>query len=215
MIDSLRFRSYEQDIEKFCGLLEPNPKAILLDLGCGKGAKTLRFSASVGTSKVVGLDIQNVKAPFWLTKGNIDLGLPFKSGSLDVVTSYHTIEHISNTDLFVTEVYRILKTGGYTTIATPNLASAQVILDLILNRQPGTLHVSDFFIPRGDPGNCWKESIGFLHRRLFTLEGISKLLTNYGFKIEYARGSGYGAYYLLGKLLRGRYAADIIVKARK
>lgn len=215
MLDSLRLRSYNKDIENFCRLLEPNSRAFLLDLGCGNGTQTLRFSTKVGTTKVVGLDIQTFKTPFWITRGNIDAGLPFKSDSFDIVTSYHVIEHVSNTDLFVKEVYRCLKPEGYAVVATPNLASGQIILDLILNRQPGILHVSDYFISRGDPGNCWKESIGYLHRRLFTLEGLCKLLTTYGFRIEYAKGSGYGPYQPIGKLLMGRYAVNLIVKARK
>ena len=45
---------------------------------------------------------------------DVDSGLPFEDGTFDVVTSYHLIEHVSDTDLLVKEIYRVLKPGGYT-----------------------------------------------------------------------------------------------------
>jgi SAM-dependent methyltransferase len=41
--------------------------------------------------------------------------------SFDTVVSFQVIEHIANDDLFVKEIYRVLKPGGKAIIATPNI----------------------------------------------------------------------------------------------
>lgn len=214
MFDGLRYKSYRKDIEKFCSLLEPNSEARLLDVGCGDGIKTWLFAKAARTNKVVGVDIKKQDVTFECVEADLENGITIGASLFDVVTSYHVIEHISRTDLLVQEIYRILRPGGYLVMATPNLASGRVILELLMNKQPNTAHVSDYFIIRGDPGGCWRKSIGYLHRRLFTIEGLVRLLTYYGFKIEATRGTGYGPL-PLSWLPRGLYAADIIVKARK
>jgi len=214
MLSKSRYNSYKRDIETFRNLLEVNLSAKLLDTGCGDGIKTQMFAKSIQADKVVGLDTKTFIVPFLFLKWDLGRDLPIKDNWFDVITSYHVIEHLSNTDLYMKELYRVLKPGGYLLIATPNLASGRVILELLLNKQPNTAHVSDLFILRGDPGECWRKSIGSLHKRLFTLEGLTKLLISYRFQVEYARGTGYGAFHL-DWLLRGLYAADIIVKARK
>ena len=53
------------------------------------------------------------------------------------------IGHISNTDAFVKEIYRVLGNGGYAVISTPNLAAVHTILTLMLGWQPLSAHVSD------------------------------------------------------------------------
>lgn len=214
MLDKIRYNSCKGDVQRFKYYLEFDPDASLLDIGCGDGLNTIRFARRIQTSKIVGIDIKNFRPSFPLLRANLEDGLPIADNKLDVVTSYHVIEHLSNTDSYVSEIFRILKPGGYMLIATPNLASGRVILELLFNKQPNITHVSDFFILRGDPGNCWKKSVGHLHRRIFTLEGLTKLLTYYGFKIEVTRGTGYG-FFPVDWLLRGLYASNLIVKARK
>lgn len=211
-IDNLSKKSNEADHKIFCSLLEYNPDAKFLDIGCGDGLYTRQSIESIGTSDVVGIDMKDWGVPFKLVKKNIEEGLPFGDNSFDVVTATNLIEHLSNTDLFVKEVYRILKIGGYTIIMTPNLASGLFIVDLLLDRQPGDADISDFFRIRRIQG--LKTSIGFMHRRLFTMEGLERLLTYYGFEIENKKKVGYGRF-VFGKVLRGLYACNLIVKARK
>jgi len=212
LMNALRQKSHERDYALFCSFLDPNPNAKLLDVGCGGGLRTRQFAKSVGTSDITGMDIKDKSVPFKFIKGNIEEGLPFKTESFDIVTSSNIIEHLSNTDLFVKEVYRILEKGGYAVIATPNLASGRIIFDLLMDRQPGDADISDFFRIRGVHGV--ETSIGYLHRRLFTLEGLEKLLTYYGFSIEMKVKEGYGRFFF-GRILGGLYACNLIVKARK
>ena len=108
----------------------------------------------------------------------------------------------------------MLKPGGYVMIGTPNLASGRVIVELLLNKQPNICHVSDHFIPRGDLGQEWKKSEGYLHRRTFTSEGLRRLLEFHGMKVEQIKKVGYGPF-VFGVLLRGLYAGSLRARARR
>lgn len=215
IIENLQKRSIGRDHKLIGSLLEYNPNARLLDIGCGDGALTKRLAEGIGTSNITGVDTVNMGVPFQLVKRNLDEGLPFENESFDVVISHDVIEHVSNTDLFVTEIYRVLKKGGYAVISTPNMASGLVIADLILNKQPKWACISDWFYFKDSYSKELLEKYkGFLHRRLFTLEGLVGLLTHYGFEVEDKRRHGYGPY-IFGEILRGMYAANLTVKVRR
>ncbi len=68
---------------------------------------------------------------------------PFTDGTFDFVIANQVIEHVTDTDTFIKEVYRILRPGGVCICSTPNLASFHNIFCLILGYQPFTSHVSD------------------------------------------------------------------------
>lgn len=206
LMTKLRMRSDQEDYKMFCHFLEHNPKANLLDIGCGNGKRTLQFAETIGTNHFIGLDAQDWDVPFVLVRSDLEEGIPLQDERFDV------IEHLSNTDLFVKEIYRILKPSGYAVIATPNLASGRMIFDLLLDRQPGDADVSDYFRIRGEHG--LQTSKGYLHRRLFTMEGLVALSAYHNFAIECKIKEGYGRF-AFGKILGGRYACNLIVKARK
>lgn len=214
-IQKMKDKSIEEDNAVMDKLLHSNPNARFLDIGCGDGERTMRWARCIGTKDITGVDAKDFGQPFKLVEGNIDGGLPFKDNSFDVVITHHVIEHVSNTDRFVTEIYRVLKPGGYTGITTPNMAAGKVILELIINRQPLWANVSDwFFVGDKFTPELLEKHKGFLHRRLFTLQGLVSLLEHYGFVVERKKRHGYGVL-SFGKILRGLYAANITVIARK
>lgn len=49
-----------------------------------------------------------------------DTGLPFADASFDVVLSFDVFEHIEDSDAHLSEVRRVLRTGGHYLIQTPN-----------------------------------------------------------------------------------------------
>lgn len=208
-------KSIEEDNSVMDRLLEYNPQAKLLDVGCGDGRRTVRWAKCIGTKDIIGMDAKNFGQPFKLVEGDIDGGLPFANETFDVVISHHVIEHVSDTDQFVSEIYRVLKSGGYAGITTPNMAAGKVIAELLINRQPLWAHVSDwFFVNNTFTDEILEKHRGFLHRRLFTVNGLASLLEHYGFKIEHKKRHGYGVL-SFGKILRGLYAANITMIARK
>jgi len=78
-----------------------------------------------------------------ITKGdNFEEPLSPKSNSTDLVIALEVIEHLFDTDFFLTEIYRILKPGGLLILSTPNLASITNRLKLLLGGYPKYLEYS-------------------------------------------------------------------------
>lgn len=78
-----------------------------------------------------------------ITKGD-DLEKPFKvkSNSINLVIALEVIEHLFDTDHFLTEICRVLKPGGFLILSTPNLASLLNRLRLLFGRYPKYLEYS-------------------------------------------------------------------------
>lgn len=98
----------------------------VLDIACGTGygIGLIRQNAEF----VVGVDIDEEaaaearaecgdNAAVMLADG---LGLPFADESFDVVTSFETLEHLHERGEFLSELRRMLKTGGTLLLSTPN-----------------------------------------------------------------------------------------------
>jgi len=212
-------------------LLEKDPNAKLLDCGCNDGEFTMRVAETIGTDRIYGIDTMSERVDkarargIEVYQGDLNRELPYENESFDVVHANQVIEHLHNTDILIKEAYRVLKTGGYLVISTPNLASFHNILHLLLGKQPYWANVSDevlagtwHLVGPAKKASARPES-GPAHRRLFTKGALEELLEYYGFKIEKSIGSGF--YPLptpLAKVMSfidSRHAAIITVKARK
>jgi 2-polyprenyl-3-methyl-5-hydroxy-6-metoxy-1,4-benzoquinol methylase len=62
--------------------------------------------------------------------------LPYASASQDLIFAGEVIEHIVDTDHFLSEAARCLKPGGHLLLTTPNLASFENRVRLLLGRYP-------------------------------------------------------------------------------
>lgn len=96
----------------------------LLDAGCGTGwfsAEAVKRGAKV-TSMDVGQKLLKEVAKKCDSKrvvGSI-LKMPFKDNSFDYVVSSEVIEHVTDPDKALKELYRVLKPGGTLALTTPN-----------------------------------------------------------------------------------------------
>ena len=102
----------------------------VLDVACGSGYGTY-FMARNGAQLVTGIDIseevinycqkcyRNKNLAFEVMDAT---DLKFPDNSFDVIVSFETIEHLSDHDLFLTELKRVLKPQGVVIISTPNKA---------------------------------------------------------------------------------------------
>jgi len=104
-------------------LLKPGDR--ILEIGCGIG--TVVHELVKQGYDVQGTDISQVAVEYGRNKyGDIRLevqpaeGLAFGDALFDVVLSFDLFEHIARVDLHVSEVYRVLKPGGYYLFQTPN-----------------------------------------------------------------------------------------------
>jgi SAM-dependent methyltransferase len=210
-------------------MLERNEAARLLDCGCYQGEFTMMAAAAIGTNRVSGIDVLEAmqeeveRRGIAYHHGNLEDRLPFEDKSFDVVCANQIIEHLSNTDNFIKEIYRILTDGGYAVISTPNLAAGQNIVSLLLGQQPLSANVSDEVPHAGtwlhDRNGALNKDPEISHRRLFTLGALKDLMQYHGFTVEARAGSGFFPFpAVLARLLCliDRWHAIIItVKIRK
>jgi 2-polyprenyl-6-hydroxyphenyl methylase/3-demethylubiquinone-9 3-methyltransferase len=104
--------------------LRPGDRA--LDLGCGEGTFTQAMADAGATA--TGVDVaeaalrrarlRHPDADFRLAP--IDGPIPLTDGELDLVWASEVIEHVADTERWLTEVTRVLAPGGRLLITTPD-----------------------------------------------------------------------------------------------
>jgi SAM-dependent methyltransferase len=209
------------------GLLEPPSGDLnLVDLGCDDGSLTVRLAARLRATGVHGVEIVEQRARIAeergvrVTRTDLNMPLPFADGSFDVVCSNQVIEHLRDTDLFVSEIFRVLRPDGYAVVSTENLASWHNIASLIFGWQPFSLtNVSHLSGAIGNPlalhrGQTfeWKS---WEHVRVFAYRGLSDLFSAHGFSVDSVVGAGYFPLPASVGRWEPRHAAFITVRARK
>ena len=132
------------------------PESTLLDIGCGQGEYlesflSLKIDAYGVDKRTVDTKIQLNKKIYQCNLENSSL--LFTDNSIDTVFSKSAIEHIWNTENFLTEAYRVLKPNGNIIIMTPDWSSIY----------------KDFYLD-------------YTHIKPFTEKGLRDALKIFGFK---------------------------------
>ncbi len=116
-------KTFADRLEKVEKLVQPSR---LLDIGCARGT-FLKVAESRGW-QTTGVDISTSAVKHCQDQGltaycgNLpDLG--FEAGSFDFVNMEDSIEHIPDPKEIITEVYRLLKPGGWLLVRTPDIGS--------------------------------------------------------------------------------------------
>ncbi|WP_225353793.1 class I SAM-dependent methyltransferase [Methanolacinia petrolearia] len=209
-------------------MLDPYPKTKILDCGCSNCLFTRELAARLKTNDAYGVDfdtrsaINSEESGVEICTGNLNAGLPFRNESFDVIHANQVLEHLNGTDVFLKEVYRMLKPGGYAILSTPNLGSSHNLVSLFIGYQPFSSHISNEVIlgnPLDPKQNMEHSSPGEIHLRIFTYRGLIDLLKHHGFCVEKIRGMGYYPFpgLIAGFLARidPRHAVYLTVKVRK
>jgi SAM-dependent methyltransferase len=179
--------------------LQPQPGATLVDLGCGDGRWTLEVARRIGGARTIGVELIKPLADAAEANGvevlraSLAEPLPLDDHSVDVVHSNQVIEHLVGTDLFLSEIKRILRPGGHAVVSTNNIASLHNIVCLFMGWQPTPMHVSDEVIV-GNPMNFadgHTGAAGQMHLRIFTGRALAELASHHGLAVELDRTAGY------------------------
>jgi ubiquinone/menaquinone biosynthesis C-methylase UbiE len=149
-------------------LIKPDDK--ILEIGCGIGSIVNHLSKH--GYDVTGTDISNEAISYGLKKyGCLNLqvqpaeDLPFKDESFNVVLSFDLFEHIAQINRHVSEVYRVLRPGGYYLFQTPNKLSNAIF---------ETLYHKSF---------KWKRT----HPSLHSPAQLKKRLSGHGFEVTFVK----------------------------
>ena len=146
---------------------------VVLDVGCLDGTVAELFLKNGNT--VYGVDASRPAIEKALQRGikaelgNLEEPLRFEDGFFDVVFAGEIIEHVYDIDLFLSEIFRVLKPGGSLVVTTPNLATLGRRLLLLMGKNP---HIEISFT--GDAAG---------HIRYFIRDTLADILHKHGFAI--------------------------------
>jgi len=107
----------------------------------------------------------------------------FSSGSFDVITMWHVLEHVPNLEEQIEELYRLLKHDGLLVIAVPNFKSDDA--------QKYKEHWAAYDVPR--------------HLYHFSPSAIEKIFKSAGFLLTSQKGLFFDSFYV--SLLSEKYAS--------
>lgn len=138
----------------------------ILDLGCGRGlmlASLKRMGwecAGTEGSAVMAEEVRNAY-DLDIRSGEID-PLPFPDGTFNVVTAWHSLEHMEKPVKVLREVFRVLQPGGLLVVEVPAMSSLQARLG----------------------GGRWFHLDVPRHLYHFSRRELSEILTEMGFLIQ-------------------------------
>lgn len=140
----------------------------VLELGCGR-SEFARQLAELGFEIVV-TDLSPSNVEFARSLGfnahriDLNLGLSaFESQSFDLVIILDVIEHIVQVEFLLLEIFRVLKSGGYLILSTPNFVFFANRMRIFL----GNLSIDEGY-----------------HFRFFTVKSLHNQLKKAGFEVE-------------------------------
>ncbi len=102
----------------------PAFKGSLLDAGCGKMPYRDFILSNSRVEEYVGLDIETAKVyDEWIQPDYFWDGkhMPFSTNTFDCVFATEVLEHVPDPDIYLSEVFRVLKNGGLFFFTTPFL----------------------------------------------------------------------------------------------
>jgi 2-polyprenyl-3-methyl-5-hydroxy-6-metoxy-1,4-benzoquinol methylase len=136
-----------------------------LDLGCGEGTFTAVLARA--GADVVGADVadaalvraERAHPELRFTLVPVEGPLPFADGAFELVWASEVIEHVADTARWLSEVRRVLASGGRLLLTTPNHGRMGVLLH----------GIERYSEPLGD------------HLHLYTRRSLGTVLSEFGF----------------------------------
>jgi SAM-dependent methyltransferase len=175
-------RAFQTEHLDYYNYIETLPYESYLDVGCANFAGIDLVNSKIDKpNKSFGVDIYKSHPKTIVCDLNKNK-LPFKNNSIDVCSSFETIEHIFFTEHYIQEIYRVLKNNGILYISTPNLAWWVNRILLLFSYQPANTEVDLHHSMYGKP-KIFKDNIGSGHIHIFTKNAMKEFLLYNKFKI--------------------------------
>ncbi len=167
----------------------------LLDIGCGTGTISQYLAGVLGAEKTYGIDAN----PRWVEQARangvdataLDIqsdDLPYDDAYFDAIFCGELIEHLTDTDHLLDEIFRALSPGGCCVLTTPNLSAWHNRIALLLGFQPFATGVS--FRHRVGHPRFLGTGGTTEHVRVFTYRALVELLKLHGFLVLETTGVG-------------------------
>jgi ubiquinone/menaquinone biosynthesis C-methylase UbiE len=139
------YETAESRLKKCARIIESLHAGTFLDIGCSTGAWALHWADRGWQPFGIDIDRQHVETArqHGVDAKFCDLNadrIPFPDRSFDLVFAGEVIEHLVDTDGFLSELSRVTKPTGSVLITTPNLASFENRLRLLLGMYPNWLN---------------------------------------------------------------------------
>jgi len=153
--------------------LSPRTEGKILDVGCDGGTLLRAVAASVGASRVVGVDLSDDAVAYSLSQSpEFDLvvgdgeALPFADSAFDAIFCSEVLEHVERPEKLLSEIRRCLRDDGYGVLAVP--------------QETPLFKFIWFFWTRFGKGKVWRHA----HVQEFTADDLGRLATEAGFRVE-------------------------------
>jgi len=214
-LTSLAEEAWKQNDTAIMSLLAKTHATRMLDLGCGDGAQSEKWSSVINPDIAVGIElveevaVSAVSHGLQVVRADLGLQLPFRDGSFDLIIANQVIEHLRDFDVFMSEIHRVLTTNGSVIISTENMSSWHNILALLMGYRPFSQHYPTKRV-QGNPFSPHNEEPveivmhGTPHTYVLSIKTFISLVRSHGFEIETLRGVGY--YLLPVKILMSALA---------
>ena len=155
----------------------------ILDLGCGSGVLTTYLAKRA--AHALGLDLSPKAVAFAHQNRGSDgegyvcgsaLQLPFHDAKFDAVYCFEVLEHlyVSQASAMLSEIHRVLRSGGHVVVTTPDYGSLWPMVEKILDALR--------LVPRLDAAQ---------HVQRFTRPGLLQFAHGSGFSLD-TLGRGFG-----------------------
>jgi SAM-dependent methyltransferase len=201
-LENMWLNAMAMNKQNILALLQPKPDAALLDLGCDDGLWTVKLGEKIKTKNLFGVDIVEERVRLACqngvntTRADLNQPLRFSGESFDVIHANQVIEHVSNLDLFLSEVHRLLKPGGYVVMSTENGSSWCNIFSAIMGWQIFSLtNISALQLGLGNPLALHQNSVlelsSWTHKTIFNYRGLIDFFSIHGFLVTEIVGAGY------------------------
>jgi glycosyltransferase involved in cell wall biosynthesis len=173
--DNYHFKKSGHSLHQFLlshGRFEPDMATV--ELGANRGLLSAEVAERVREHVAVDLDRPEEAGRSLALALDLDCDfvrrLPHPS--YDACIALDVIEHLDDPEAFLEKVFALLKPGGTLYISTANVAYALVRMSLLAGQ---------FNYGR-------RGILDMTHKRLFTVGGFRRLLRQFGFRVEQARG---------------------------